>query len=393
MFDLLFQPLPEPLILAGKISLLWLPFLMAFLWWEIYLYYIRAKWLKENKTVIFEIKLPREVFKSPMAMELVITALHQPSAGNLIDQYIKGRVPAVFSLEIASIGGKIHFYIQGPEFFKNIIESAVYSQYPEAEVYIAEDYTRVVDYGSVGSPWDLRGVEFQFSAADPYPIKTYVDYGLDKDPKEEFKIDPLTSLLEFMGSIGPNEQIWSQLLITAAPKTWKDEVQKELDKLLKRDKPKKEGETNWGEFALSSGEREKVKAVEKSLAKLAFNSGLRVLYLGRDGAITIPTYVGVMTNYKQFGAQHLNGFKTAMTASLEYPWQDPFKIRVPRRRRKFFRNYCYRSYHYPPASKKPLVMTTEELATIFHIPGQVATTPTLERIPSKRGEPPANLPI
>ncbi len=38
-------------------------------------------------------------------------------------------------------------------------------------------------------------------------------------------------------------------------------------------------------------------------------------------------------------------------------------------------------------------MTTEELATIFHIPGKVASTPTLARIPSKRSEAPANLPI
>ena len=393
MLDLFFKSGFDLLVGSSQFFLLWLPFLLAFLWWETYLYYIRAKWLKENPAVLLEIKLPREVFKSPMAMELVITALHQPSSGNLIDQYVKGRTPACFSLEIVSLGGKIHFYIWTPKFFQNIVESAIYSQYPEAEVYEVEDYTRAVNYGSAGSPWDLRGIEFQFTEADPYPIKTYVDYGLDKDPKEEFKIDPLTSLIEFMGSIGPTQQIWSQLIITPAPKTWKDVVQKELDKLLKRDKVKKEGETNWGEFALSSGEREKVKAVEKSLAKLAFNSGLRVLYLGRDGSISIPTYVGMMTNYKQFCAQHLNGFKTKLTASLEYPWQDPFKIRVPRLRRKFFRNYLYRSYHYPPASKKPLVMTTEELATVFHIPGQVATTPTLERIPSKRGEPPANLPI
>jgi hypothetical protein len=40
----------------------------------------------------------------------------------------------------------------------------------------------------------------------------------------------------------------------------------------------------------------------------------------------------------------------------------------------------------------PSVMTTEELATIYHFPGKVATTPTLGRIPSKRAEAPANLP-
>jgi hypothetical protein len=68
-------------------------------------------------------------------------------------------------------------------------------------------------------------------------------------------------------------------------------------------------------------------------------------------------------------------------------------MRATRIKKTFYRNYVYRSYIYPPAGHKPMVMTTEELATLFHIPGQVATTPTLERIPSKRGEPPANLPV
>ncbi len=37
----------------------------------------------------------------------------------------------------------------------------------------------------------IWGCEFKFTKGDGYPIKTYVDYGLDKDPKEEYKVDPL----------------------------------------------------------------------------------------------------------------------------------------------------------------------------------------------------------
>ncbi|MDI9354756.1 MAG: hypothetical protein QM532_00710 [Cyanobium sp. MAG06] len=32
--------------------------------------------------------------------------------------------------------------------------------------------------------------------ADIIPIKTYVDYGMDKNPKDEYIIDPLLSILE-----------------------------------------------------------------------------------------------------------------------------------------------------------------------------------------------------
>ncbi|KKP85697.1 MAG: hypothetical protein UR88_C0010G0019 [Candidatus Nomurabacteria bacterium GW2011_GWA1_35_8] len=39
------------------------------------------------------------------------------------------------------------------------------------------------------------------------------------------------------------------------------------------------------------------------------------------------------------------------------------------------------------------VMNTEELATLWHFPGQILKVPTLERIESKEASPPTNLPI
>jgi hypothetical protein len=44
-------------------------------------------------------------------------------------------------------------------------------------------------------------------------MKTYVDFGLDKDPKEEYKIDPLTQILETMATCGKGEHFWYQVLI------------------------------------------------------------------------------------------------------------------------------------------------------------------------------------
>ena len=42
---------------------------------------------------------------------------------------------------------------------------------------------------------------------------------------------------------------------------------------------------------------------------------------------------------------------------------------------------------------KPLIINSEELATMFHFPGPVAGTPALERVPSKKAEAPSNLPV
>jgi hypothetical protein len=40
-----------------------------------------------------------------------------------------------------------------------------------------------------------------------------------------------------------------------------------------------------------------------------------------------------------------------------------------------------------------MVLSTEELATLYHFPGAIAATPSINRIPSKKSEAPANLPI
>lgn len=50
-------------------------------------------------------------------------------------------------------------------------------------------------------------------SANVLPIKTYVDYGLDKNPEEEYKNDPLIPILESMASIGKGEFFWYQIIL------------------------------------------------------------------------------------------------------------------------------------------------------------------------------------
>ncbi|MCX6713731.1 MAG: hypothetical protein NTV48_01350, partial [Candidatus Vogelbacteria bacterium] len=144
----------------------------------------------------------------------------------------------------------------------------------------------------------------------------------------------------------------------------------------------------------SAGERDLAAAMERSLSKYAFDTGIRALYCAKGGKGIRPSVKAAVSNsIKQFGAPGMNGFKPSLTSGYDNPWQDFNNIRKFRLQKKFFKNYLLRSYFYPPASKNPMILTTEELATIYHFPGIVATTPSLGRIPSKRGEPPTNLPI
>jgi len=43
-------------------------------------------------------------------------------------------------------------------------------------------------------------------------------------------------------------------------------------------------------------------------------------------------------------------------------------------------------------AKKKIILNTEELATVYHIPSKVMEVPMLQRIPAKKVEPPSGLP-
>lgn len=388
---------------AGKTIIWWYPFLALYLLSYVYMAYIHANYIKAIPWVLLEIKIPKEISKSPQAMEVLFAQMYQTAPNTLTDKYIKGRTRSWFSLELVSIEGDVHFYIRTEAKFKKMIESGIYSQYPGVEVYEAEDYVYKVPYDTPGSDWTMFGVEFKLSKPDAFPIKTYVDYGLDKDPKEEFKIDPLTQVLEFLGSIGRDEQVWIQIPMMAArnryrkPGTWfgyqgwqeegKAEVKKISEGGQKKDDP------FGGVFKLTPGEIEKLKALERSLSKFGFDCGYRGIYMGKGEAFDGANIGRLINSIKQYGSENLNGFKLNKNTSFDYPWQDFRDIRLNKMKRDMFRDYRRRAYFYPPTKAVPFVLNTEELATIFHFPGLVANTPTLERISSKRGEPPPNLPI
>lgn len=403
-FNLFFQhPVFAFWIWIWQTAIWWYPFFIIFLLTQVYLLYIRSNWIKNIKWVLLEIRMPKEVFKSPKAMEVIFSQMYQTAPNTLIDKYIKGRTRSWYSLEMVSFGGEIHFYIRTEIRYKKLIESGIYSQYPGVEVSEAEDYVYKVPYGQPGNEWDFFGVEFKLSKPDVYPIKTYVDYGLDKDPKEEFKVDPLTQVLEFLGSIGPGEQVWLQIPIMAAreryhkpgtifgSQNWIEVGQDEVKKIAEGDK--KKDDPYGGVFKLTPGERLKLEALERNLSKNGFDAGYRGLYLAKKDVFDGNNIGRLIGSIKQYGSENLNGFKLSVNTSFDYPWEDFMGIRLAKLKKKIFKDYCHRTYFYPPAESTVFILTTEELATIFHLPGLVANTPTLDRISSKRGEPPSNLPI
>ncbi|MEK7515631.1 MAG: hypothetical protein AAB555_01710, partial [Patescibacteria group bacterium] len=367
--------------------------------------------------VTLEILLPEEILKAPLAMELVLGHLYQTaSPDNLVQTYWDGKHPPVFGLEIVSDGGKIHFYISTVrKKFKNMWEAQLYAQYPGVQVLEAPDYTRLIS--AKPEEWGIWGCDFKHTDKDPLPIKTYVEYGLDKVQKEPEQVDPLANLIEFMGSIGKGEYLWLQFIIrmhkgekyggkrTAKGKqyTWIDEAKELVDEIRKATRESytdpATGEERPGFPNPTKGQSEKIAAIERNVSKQGFDTGARGVYIAKPEKFNPVMITHMISLFKPFSSEGWNGIRGSAWHMRfdDYPWEI-FASKVKASySRKLVEAYRRRQFFYDPfahgiSQNEAMVLSTEELATVFHIPSHSVETPGLGRIQSATGEAPPNLP-
>lgn len=485
-------------------------FLLLCAWsWRFWVMYIQQKGLNNIDWVLLEIKLPREINKSPLATEMALGVFLQGGGiGVWYKRFFLGNLPSYASLEIASLEGVVHFYIRAQRRFRPLIESNFYAQYPGVEIVEADDYTKKIRYHHLTdetSVWggsfkptkswaptdETSGKKFQGKdggdytmKADFIPIKTYVDYALDKDPKEEFKVDPLSPLLEVMGGIGKGEYFWYQVLIQdesvynnkKMPKFYVNEkthkhmnlkeMADEYKKQLRTSHFTKKGGTFVDEFGvtkkidgpldgegrptkidakyletkavskkeieLTGEEKDEIELINKKLSKPLALVVARIVYVTKKERFNGAQISTIMTFFKPFSGRNSFG-PQALADPYEFPWENFMNRRVPWRSEELFEAYVEREGYFPhvtgrdsldkwedsffwtlsmksrktfrmiyevifhpfdhPSAEEAFTLNLEELATMWHLPGATASTPTLPRIDSTKGVAPVNLPL
>lgn len=393
--------------------------------WHVWVSYIQTVFLKSLKWTLLEIRPPKDVYKSPLAMELVLNSLYAGAqGGDWFTRHWKGEVSLWYSLELVSIEGKVRFFIRTPEKFRKMIETQFYAQYPQIEIFESEDYTKAVPPYTKDVDFNIWASNFILSKDDVYPIKSYIDYGLDKSVgtlDAEQQVDPITPMIEFLGSLSLGEQVWVQILVRPDTKRfsvkkgeeieegkgWQDKA-KEAIKDLKEKLKEKDAEGKTIQSRMTKGEQYIVESIERHAAKFGFDAFIRGIYIGKkdvfNAATRAPSLIGA---FRQYASGDLNGFKPDSATKFE-AWEDFLGKRLSKRKIDFLDDYKARAHFYggfkffklksyfttPQTSGgTPYILSTEELATIFHLPGKVVETPSFSRISTTKSEPPINLPI
>ncbi|MCX6812954.1 MAG: hypothetical protein NTV77_00460 [Candidatus Azambacteria bacterium] len=404
---------------------LWLPVFLAVLFIELWVKYLQTKAAKKIKWFLLEVKISRNIEKTPKAMEQVFSGLHGIlTKVKFLDKYWKGKVQEWFSFEIAGIDGSVYFFIRTPENFRNLVEAQIHAQYPDAEILEVLDYAAPLAGKIPSKTYDINGVEFILEKADYYPIRTFLSF---EERQKERRLDPMASFLEILSKLSPSENIFIQYLIKpTGEKDWRDKGIEAVNKLVgKKIAVKKSWLENifegFGEFIgnllkaiaiypewseakkeeikaasqnLSPGDRLVAEAIENKISKLAFKVCIRFAYIARRDILNRANMAAVNGAFKQFNTLDLNAFKGNKKAGISV--DQPRIIPFIKNRREFIRKVAFVDRYINrklSKNKKDFILNTEELATIYHYPILVVEAPTMRRVEAKKSEPPISLPV
>jgi hypothetical protein len=414
------------LSLALFIAPVWLPLLLITGAWKLWIVLKRSEFIASFAYVLLEIKPPRNLVKTPLAMEAFLASLHLTGGEATWWARFNGGTRPFWSLEIASFEGQVHFFIWGRASFRRMVESQLYAQYPGVQIVEAIDYTRRIS--AKKGEWDLWGCDFKKSKANPLPIKTYIEYGLDKVQKEPEQVDPIANLIEFMASIGKGEYLWLQFVIRAhrgerygttpasnkssrlsadgkRSYTWIEEGKEFVEVMRKATRDSYIdmviGEERPGFPNPTKGQSETMAAIERNISKLAFDIGGRGIYISRPENFNGATIGHLIALFKPFNTEGWNDINSGAWLKTfdDYPWEIGAEKKKDHYRHELVEAFRRRQFFYDPffeggfSMHETSVMSTEEIATIYHIPSAGVQTPSLGRIQSSTGEAPSNLPI
>jgi hypothetical protein len=295
--------------------------------------------------------------------------------------WLKGKEEE-FAFEIVAHNKLIRFYATVPREKQSFVEQQLSAAYPDAYIEEVEDY-------NIFSPTGvILGSYLTFKREDAFPIKTYRK--LDKDP--------LNSLTESIAKIPEDTGVAFQFIVRSAPGSWRSKGVKiaslmqqgmKLEDAMKGGKKKKGGAAGMAELAgfggkkeekkeeaqyrLSPQEEEIVKGLEEKASKAGMEVCVRLVVSAGDAATAQLTLGNMLNAFSQYNI---------------YQYGNSFVKSVPGSKNKIVQDFIYRLFD----DKMAVVLNTEEMASLWHLPTPWTETPNIQWLTARKGPAPSNVP-
>lgn len=284
------------------------------------------------------------------------------------------------SFEIVLDKGLIKFFVAVPENMRAHVEQQISSNYPDAHIEQVEDY-------NIFSPAStILGAYMTFTRSSAFPIKSYL----------KLETDPLSALTNTMSKVEPGDGIAIQYVIRSAKKEWRSQglnIASQMQQGMKledaiRGGAKKKGDS-WLSLILSQGktepekppeqyrlsplEEEAVKGLEQKASKAGVDANIRLVVAASSAARAQSLMGNLISAYSQYNL---------------YQFGNVFQKAIPPSKARVVRRFIYRSFE----ERYKIVLNTEELASLWHLPLPSSETPNIEWLGARRAPAPVNVP-
>ena len=318
----------------------------------------RSRESESLNSTLLQVALPRDNEGKIDAAEQLFASLASIGKDSGI---LKHKPGSHISFEIVGMPGDIRFYVNVPNKLRDFVEKQINGAYPDAEIVAMYDpAARTKDGTLVGTEYNIFSENGKVAFAtlaleeEQYkPIKTYKD----------FPVDPLSSITSILAKMSEGEGAVIQMMIKPSAGDWKKHGRSFISET-------KKNEAN-PETAKYDADAKELEAIEGKIGKPGFDTIIRIV---------------VSSSTKEAAEAHLDNIENAFS---QYAGINKFEKAKDRFKSFFITDFVYR---YWPIFPKASVLTSEELATVFHFPNKSVATPGIHTITSKRAPAPARIP-
>lgn len=262
---------------------------------------------------------------------------------------LRGRHHSI-TLEVVTLNQAIYFFADTPTFYRGFFESQLISHYPTIQIAEVEDYLPAF----VSHPHLTYG-QLRLVAPFYYPLKTLKEFG---------ELDPMSVILGVMSKVAVGEGLLVQMTLTAPPNNW----QAMGRKVIARGIPGLEKGTYQAHPQAS--------LIQQKIDSNGLHLSIKVAAYANDLQQSRNLLYNLGGSYGAFATGEGNGMMLRLPNSLI--------------RKSFRESIAKRTIQYSPRNH---IFTDEELATIWHMPGEkLAGIRNIAWGKRQKGEPPQNLP-
>jgi len=308
------------------------------------------------ESTLLQVALPRDNEIKIDAAEQLFSSLGSMRKGGRLS-FLK--LQPHLSFEIVGMPGDIRFYVNTPNKYKDLVEKQINGAYPDAEIKVVNEKTQKPGY-VLGNEYNIFSdsakvafASLKLKSSNYTPIKVFKD----------LPTDPLSSITSVLAKMTLGEGAAIQILISPADSKWKKLGRGYIART-------KKNESN-PETAKYAADPKELEGVENKIGKPGFNTIVRIV---------------VSSSSIEAAQAHLGNIVSAFS---QFDGINSFTKNKHKFKGMFMTDFIYR---FLPMRGQTSVLTSEELATIFHFPNKSVSTPHIFWISSKRAPAPTQIP-